>query len=207
MTTAREAAQRVLLQRHVIDQLQEQHKADTAAAVASLDVGDKKVADLDGIPLGKVELRTGSVKVQIEDRPQFIVWALQLHPDWFVPEPDTNRLQDAILETRRGAYDPATLALLLDAATAWLHQLQRQPRNQLREGVERGLLDNVKDNGGQRVDPESGEVEDVPGVVVYTAPPVPTITIDRKKGAPELVRGMLAGGGLPAMPALTTGEE
>lgn len=202
---AKQAVRVVLLQRHVQELLKQVHDDDTAAAGALLDVGDKSTAALDGVPLGKLELRAPLASVKVVDRPALLDWIEQVHPDWLQPAPDVEPLKAALLEAHSWpAAQVDSVRIIVDAAQQHLTELLRVPAVRLREGVESGLLDNVKANGGQRVDPETGEIEDVPGIAYDPGQPKPFVSLDRKNGGPEAVKALLTGGGLPA---LTTGVE
>lgn len=207
VTTTGEAARVLLFLRLIKDAVDAEITDRKKAALPLFDVGDKKVASHDGVPLGKVECRDGGGKAEVTDRAALLAWAREKHPVMVQTGEDLAPLTDALLHVQDGGavtLDSEAGRLIVDAAYKHLGYVQRVQHGKvgnLYPAAETALLENVAKNDGLRVDNETGESEKVPGVEYTPLPPSLYVTPDKKKGAPELVQRLMTSG-LPALPAI-----
>lgn len=199
MSERKAAAGVALLQKAVLDALQDANGATRREVTAMFEVGDAETAKTpDGTPLGKVRLQKGKETARIVDRQAVIDWCAEHMPALLTEPENTSELADAL-----AVYDiddlPPYLVTVMDAARRWYAYLRSQGTQQdLRPASVKVLTDAALKGGF--VDKLTGEVTVIPGIEVRQGDPVLYVDTD-KQHAPQIARDLLAGTGLLAVEA------
>jgi hypothetical protein len=197
MSERKAAAGVALLQKAVLDALQDANGATRREVTAMFEVGDAETAKTpDGTPLGKVRLQKGKETARIVDRQAVIDWCAENMPALLTEPEDVSELEKALADYDR--YEPgelsSTAVTLAEAARRWYAYLRSQGTQQdLRPASVKVLTDAALKGGF--VDKLTGEVTVIPGIEVTQGAPVLYVDTD-KQHAPQIARDLLAGTGL-----------
>jgi hypothetical protein len=198
------AAGVALLQKAVLDELQEANGATRRQVAAMFDVEDQETAKTpDGTPLGKVRLDKGKRTARIVNRQSVIDWCATHMPS-LLTEPEDLYVLETDLARAQQAYDTNdqvpgdALLTVLDAARRWHAYLRSQGPRDLRSASVKVLTDAALKGGF--IDKLTGEITEVPGIEVTVGAPTLYVETD-KQYAPQVARDLLAGTGLLAVEA------